>query len=71
MAVFGEPGESKFSSFFEKIMAANKTREKLRSKDRCRSLGAVPPQGLPDVIFQTNDPNMGKFWRVLQWKTLV
>jgi hypothetical protein len=27
--------------------------------------------GLPDGIFQTKNPNLGKFWRVLQWKALV
>jgi hypothetical protein len=29
--------------------------------------------GLPDGIlyFQTKSPNLGKFWRVLQWKMLV
>jgi hypothetical protein len=23
------------------------------------------------VCFQTNNPNLGKFWRVLQWKMMV
>jgi hypothetical protein len=27
--------------------------------------------GLPDIYFQTKITNLGKFWRVLQWKTLV
>jgi hypothetical protein len=27
--------------------------------------------GLPDVCFQTKNPNLGKLWRVLQWKMLV
>jgi hypothetical protein len=28
--------------------------------------------GLPDgIFFQTKNPNLGKFWRVLQWKMLV
>jgi hypothetical protein len=26
---------------------------------------------LPDGIFQTKNPNLGKFWMVLQWKMLV
>jgi hypothetical protein len=26
---------------------------------------------LPDGFFQTKNPNLGKFWRVLQWKILV
>jgi hypothetical protein len=28
-------------------------------------------QGCQMVCFQTKNPNMGKFWRVLQWKMLV
>jgi hypothetical protein len=28
-------------------------------------------QGCQMVYFQTKDPNLGKFSRVLQWKTLV
>jgi hypothetical protein len=28
-------------------------------------------QGCPMVCFQTKNPNLGKFWRVLQWKMLV
>jgi hypothetical protein len=27
--------------------------------------------GLPDGFFQTKNTNLGKFWRVLQWKMLV
>jgi hypothetical protein len=27
--------------------------------------------GLPDGIFSNQNPNLGKFWRVLQWKLLV
>jgi hypothetical protein len=27
--------------------------------------------GLPDGCFQTKNPNLGKFWRVLLWKILV
>jgi hypothetical protein len=30
-----------------------------------------PNQGCQMVYFQTKNPNLGKFWRVLQWKTLV
>jgi hypothetical protein len=29
------------------------------------------PTGLPDAIFQTKNPNLGKFWRALQWKLMV
>jgi hypothetical protein len=28
-------------------------------------------QGCQMVCFQTKNPNLGKFWRVLQWKILV
>jgi hypothetical protein len=28
-------------------------------------------QGCQMVCFQTKNPNLGKFWRVLQWKSLV
>jgi hypothetical protein len=28
-------------------------------------------QGYQMVYFQTKNPNLGKFWRVLQWKMLV
>jgi hypothetical protein len=28
-------------------------------------------QGYQMVCFQTKNPNLGKFWRVLQWKILV
>jgi hypothetical protein len=27
--------------------------------------------GLPDVFFQTKNPNLGNFWRALDWKTLI
>jgi hypothetical protein len=27
--------------------------------------------GLPDGLFQTKNPNLGKFWRALEWKMLV
>jgi hypothetical protein len=27
--------------------------------------------GLPDVYFQTKNPNFGKLWRALRWKKLV
>jgi hypothetical protein len=26
---------------------------------------------LPDGFFQTKNPNMGKFWRALDWKIIV
>jgi hypothetical protein len=28
-------------------------------------------QGCQMVYFQTENPNLGKFWRVLQWKMLI
>jgi hypothetical protein len=27
--------------------------------------------GLPDGTFQTKNPNLGKFWRALEWKSLL
>jgi hypothetical protein len=27
--------------------------------------------GLPDVSFQTKNPDLGKSWRVLDWKMLI
>jgi hypothetical protein len=35
--------------------------------DNVRSL---PPQGCQMVCFQTKNPNLGKFWRALEWKML-
>jgi hypothetical protein len=29
------------------------------------------PQGCQMVYFQTKNPNLGIFWRVLEWKRLV
>jgi hypothetical protein len=29
-----------------------------------------PDAGLPDGIFQTKNPNFGKFWRAFKWKML-
>jgi hypothetical protein len=34
-------------------------------------LGTHVGQGCQMVYFQTKDPNLGKFGRALQWKTLV
>jgi hypothetical protein len=31
----------------------------------------VAVQGCQTVFFQTKNPNLGKFWRVLQWKLFV
>jgi hypothetical protein len=28
-------------------------------------------QGCQTVCFQTQNPNLGKFWRALEWKMLV
>jgi hypothetical protein len=33
--------------------------------------GAAYRAGLPEGIFQTKNPNLGKFWWVWQWKMLV
>jgi hypothetical protein len=43
----------------------------------CGKVGKMPfqhygrNQGCQMVYFQTKNPNLGKFWRVLQWKMLV
>jgi hypothetical protein len=34
-------------------------------------VGSRVPQGCQMVCFQTKNPNLGKFWRVLQWKMFV
>jgi hypothetical protein len=31
----------------------------------------VREPGLPDGLFSNQNPNLDKFWRVLQWKILV
>jgi hypothetical protein len=31
----------------------------------------VPNQGCQMVCFQTKNPNLGKFWRALEWKVLL
>jgi hypothetical protein len=36
---------------------------------RLKSFQTSPP-GLPDGIFQTKNPNLGKFWKGLKWKML-
>jgi hypothetical protein len=39
-----------------------------------RPNGEISPtlkQGCQMVCFQTKNPNLGKFWRVLQWKIMV
>jgi hypothetical protein len=33
--------------------------------------GQVPARGCRMAYFQTKNPNLGKFWRVLEWKMLV
>jgi hypothetical protein len=35
------------------------------------TFAAASAQGCQMVYFQTKDPNLGKFWRALQWKMLV
>jgi hypothetical protein len=37
----------------------------------CRQGVPNPKQGCQMVCFQTKNPNLGKFWRVLEWKILV
>jgi hypothetical protein len=33
--------------------------------------GAMVNRGCQMVYFQTKNPNLGKFWRALEWKMLV
>jgi hypothetical protein len=35
------------------------------------SVSYVTLQGCQMVCFQTQNPNLGKFWRALEWKMLV
>jgi hypothetical protein len=42
-------------------------RETNPNQERLFSLDA----GLPDVFFQTKYPDLGKFWKALEWKMLV
>jgi hypothetical protein len=36
-----------------------------------RALSFLVAQGCQMVCFQTKNPNLGKFWWVLQWKMMV
>jgi hypothetical protein len=38
---------------------------------RLRLFGTGCRQGCQMIYFQTRNPNLGKFWRFLQWKMLV
>jgi hypothetical protein len=40
-------------------------------KVKCSNDRHPSNQGCQMVCFQTKNPNLGKFWRVLQWKMLV
>jgi hypothetical protein len=40
------------------------------SNDKKLTENATSDQGCQTVCFQTENPNLGKFWRVLQWKML-
>jgi hypothetical protein len=42
-----------------------------RFKDPERRNVCASVQGCQMVCFQTKNPNLGKFWRVLQWKVMV
>jgi hypothetical protein len=35
------------------------------------SRGSLMVQGCQMVCFQTKNPNLGKFWRALDWKKLI
>jgi hypothetical protein len=50
-----------FGRFFHKLIRSPWSQE--------HKIGAT--QGCQMVCFQTKNPNLGKFWRVLQWKMLV
>jgi hypothetical protein len=52
------------------------SRDRIRSiinNDKSSAIGLKQRQvqGCQMVCFQTIDPNLGKFWRILQWKMLV
>jgi hypothetical protein len=46
---------------------------KFETEDTLKKMGRgkEPKQGCQMVCFQTENPKLGKFWRVLQWKMLV
>jgi hypothetical protein len=74
---------AQFGSFLLKKPALGQTLEKLCQGCRANLLQlfkidmlgssglAIPDGGCQTVCFQTKNPNLGKFWRVLQWKMLV
>jgi hypothetical protein len=39
-------------------------------RESCHVFCSVP-QGCQTVCFQTKNPNLGKFWRALDWKMLI
>jgi hypothetical protein len=49
----------------------SRSRKRSRSPKRRRSRSRWAGQGCQMVYFQTINPNLSKFWRVLQWKVLV
>jgi hypothetical protein len=43
----------------------------LRFIEHCSSIGRNGVQGCQMAFFETNNSDLGKFWRVLQWKMVV
>jgi hypothetical protein len=45
--------------------------QRFEAKGATTSEAPAPRQGCQMVYFQTKNPNLGKFWSVLQWKKLI
>jgi hypothetical protein len=59
-----------FHYYFIPLVLNCRSWETMPFRRRMFSSGTVH-QGCQMVCFQTKNPNLGKFWRVLQWKILV
>jgi hypothetical protein len=64
--ISSKPGRSRKVSKAELQFSSRKP---FSFKDGSRR--SSPPQGCQMVYFQTKNPNLGKLWRVLEWKRLV
>jgi hypothetical protein len=57
---------------FNFISAKNSFLTNLKSRLLCAiAQSRSPSQGYQMVCFQTQNPKLGKFWRILLWKILV
>jgi hypothetical protein len=63
--------ESGFSIFFFEISAEKIFLKNKNSREKCVEIACVCYQGCQMVYFQTKNPNLGKFRRVLDWKMLI